>query len=364
MNPRTGAALIVLGVFILALLNVEWESVPGLVKAYAVLASGIICLAAFFAVRGEPSELSKVLVDVTFQATSGFAAAVIIATVLASLGAFPFDELLTGMGWSESATKPVDLGSQVLLGERASLFIDITNADLYLLPGENSRISFSGRLTVYSNSEKNARELMNITRVKLLRPRQGAYRIEVERPQGGPLPNRGYRLNLTVRVPEDVKVSLDFDAVNGHLTLGKILLGGANVSITNGDLTLDGPVGERLSARLVNGRIRGSLTVQTAELSAWNGRIDISIGRGKGKYLLTNRNGNVNVRLPEDEIGLLLDASTVNGRVEAGSLELDYERDSRTAKRGRSPSYDAKGIRIEVKASTINGNVEILGGKA
>lgn len=364
MNPKTGAAIIGFGVFFLVLINVEWEGIEGMVGAYTVLGMGLVCIAAFFTALRSDNEAVEIGTEVTFQIAGGIAAAVVLGTVLASIGGFPFwdEEYSDGV-----AMRGFQLETQLLTEKAAILTLDVSNLDMEIVGWGNPEILINGTIKVYSSSNESAEDYLNNTSVRLVRDSNGGlprFRLEVESPgKGGFLtgPWRGHKLSLTIRVPSDVKMDLDIQAANGKFNLADMRVGVADLGIVNGAISFQDVIGENLSASTLNGKINGSLSFETADLSILIGGINVSIGKSEGRYTLKNRNGNIWVRVPVgDDVGLSLHGDTINGEVDIAVSGLDQTIEKRTEKKAETPGYDSKQIQISIEADTLNGDVRVL----
>lgn len=368
MNPKTGAFLIGLGVFFLLLLNVRWSEITALVRAYAVLGMGIVCVAAFFTSRSSASIATEAGAEVTYQVASAIGAAIILGTVFASLGGFPFWGLVDEEDRGRSASRNFQLETQVLTDEAASLAIDVDALDLKILSWGNAELAVNGSVRVYADSTERAEEYLNQTKVSISRGEQAGkplFRIEVSTPEARSIfGRRGYKLNLTIQVPSDARIDLDCESVNGLYELRDLRLGKGLIKTVNGDLELLGVEGDTLSASTTNGRINGTLAFSSANLSTLNGGIDLNIGERTGAYRLKNTNGNVVVVLPAgDDVGYSLKASTFNGAVQFEPVGLGYSVDRRNRKEAQTTGYESKLVRISVEAGTLNGEVRAeLGG--
>ena len=93
MNPNAGAVLIAIGVFFILILNVQWDQIPELVRAYSILGAGLVCLAAFATVQGTKGEGVMIGAEVAHQVAGAVAAAIILGSIFTSLGGFPFWDL-------------------------------------------------------------------------------------------------------------------------------------------------------------------------------------------------------------------------------------------------------------------------------
>lgn len=360
MNPKTGASLIGLGVFLLLLLNVGWGEIPALVRAYSVLGVGLVCFGAFVASRSLASTAGEAGAEVGYQVASAIGAAIILGTVFGALGGSPFWGLVDEEDRGKYAEANVQLETQVLVDKAASLVIEVDSLDLQILGWENAELAVNGSVKVFADSSERAEENLNQTKVSMSRTTEAGkptFRIEVSTPEARSIfGRRGYKLSLTVRVPFETSMDLDCECGSGQYEVQDLRLGEGRLKITNGNLKLSGVTGDALSASTTNGNIDGTLTFGSANLSTLNGNVDLQIGEGTGAYRVKTTNGNVKVILPVgDDIGYSLKATTINGAVEYTPVGLDYSLDRRNRKEAETAGYASKLIRIAVEAETLNG---------
>ncbi len=362
MNPKTGAFLIGLGVFFLLLLNVRWGEISALVRAYAVLGMGLVCVAAFFTSRRSTNMATEAGAEVTYQVASAIGAAIILGTVFGSLGGFPFWGLMDEEDRGKYAERDFELEAQVLIENAASLAIDVDTLDLRILGWGNAELAVNGSVKVFADSNEQAEERLNQTKVSISRATETgkpAFRIEVSTPEARSIfGRRGYRLSLTIHVPFETSMDLDCESVNGRYEVRDLRLGRSQIKTVNGDIELSGVEGNLLSASTTNGRINGTLAFGSANLSTLNGQVELNIGKSTGAYRLKSTNGNVVVMLPAgDDIGYSLKASTLNGAVQFEPVGLVYSVDRRNRKEAQTTGYASKLVKIAIEAATLNGEV-------
>jgi len=361
VNPKTGAFIAGLGVFLLLLLNVGWGDIPVLVRAYAVLGMGMVCIAAFFTSRGSSSLEVEVGAEVAHQVASGVGAAIILGSFFASLGG-PFWGLLDEEGFGPSASRDIELETQVLTDRTASLTVDASMLDLTVVGWGNAELAVNGSVKVFAENAERAKELLGQTDVSMTRDTESgrpAFRISVSAPKPKSLfGRRGCKLSLTVRVPQEAIIDLECKSVSGRYSVRNLRLGKADLETVNGDFELSNVEGDHLSISTVDGAISGTLAFGSANVSTLNGRMDLELGARTGAYRFKATNGNLVVVLPQaEEIGYSLKASTVNGAVRLEAPALDYMVDRSNKKEARSTGFEQKLVKITVEATTINGDV-------
>ncbi len=168
-------------------------------------------------------------------------------------------------------------------------------------------------------------------------------------------------VNVVVTLPADATVDLDLQTTNGGIMVEGLTGSMLTLSTTNGDVAFDGVEADTISASTTNGRISGS--VQAADMTAetTNGAISLSLPCTlTGSYELDTTNGNVDVNvIPSDDVGFDLDASTNSGSTILDLSGLTYETNTSRRKVAHTEGYDNKPVRVEIDASTTNGNVSI-----
>lgn len=362
MNPKTGAVIIGIGVFFLLLLNVRWGEVSAMVRAYTVLAMGIVSIAAFAAVQGSEGVEVEIGTEISYHVASGIAAAIIVGSLFAYLGGFPF---WSEMDWSERASEDFRLESQVLTEEKAKLIVNETSMDIEVVTWERPEVSANGTITVYGSSQEKAEEFLNQSRVQMTREMEDGlpvFRFTVEGPDRSTAGYRGRSLVLTIMVPEESVLDLSLRSVSGEMVLRALAMSRGDLRGTSGDIVLDSVEAEILDLSVISGDITGELECGNARVKTLSGKIDISIGRRTGSYELSSTSGSVICGVPEDEdVGFSLEGSTTSGVVDfpVGDLDLTTDRDRR--KEGRTPGYESKEVRISISGSTISGDVRVVG---
>ncbi len=369
MNAKTGAILVGVGVFFIVLLNIRWGDVPNLVKAYAILGMGLVCIAAFFTAQGSQGEVVQAGTEVTYQVASAIAAAVIIGSILASLGGFPFWDIFEEDGWGERASRDFQLEGQVLSEDAAVLVVNVTSMDLEILSWGNPEIAANGTITVFAGSAEKAEEYLNETSISITRgPDKGLplYRIEVDSPERRTsFGRRAYHLDLTVRVPSTAKMDLDLRLVSGNIDLEELTVGRSKLKGVSGKVSFDGVVGDVLNVSVVSGEVIGSLTFEEATLSAVSGDMDLEMGSSSGTYRLKSTSGGITAWVPTgDQVGLSLKGSTLTGEVDFPISDLEFSVEKKRQKRAQTPGYADKEVRIAIWMSTLTGDIGARAGSS
>ncbi len=362
MNPRTGAMIIGIGVFLLLLLNVRWAEVSALVRAYTVLAMGIVSIAAFMAVQGSEGEGVVIGTEITYHVASGIAAAIIVGSLFVYLGGFPF---WSEVDWSDEASEDFQLDGQVLAEDEARVIVNETSMEIEVVAWGRPEVSANGTITVYASSQEKAEEFLNQSSVRLLREVEDGmpvFRITVEGPDRDTAGYRGHGLILTIMVPAESVLDLNLRSVSGDMILRGLSMSRGDLKGTSGDVTLDSVKAESVDVSLVSGDIQGELMCESAQMKTISGRIDLVIGRRTGSYDLASTSGSIVCEVPGgDDIGLTLEGRTTSGDVEFPALDFEFSTDRNSRKEGRTPGYESKEIRISISGRTFSGDVRIIG---
>jgi hypothetical protein len=145
---------------------------------------------------------------------------------------------------------------------------------------------------------------------------------------------RTYQADYHVRLPRSMSISVGL--VNGEVSIEK-MSDGLAVELVNGNV----------ACREIQGDCRVALV---------NGRIDCDVALpDKGSCSLSTTNGNIILAVP-DTTSARLEARVTNGSVSVSGLQLNDLRSSRT-----SVSGILSGGSGSIQATTVNGNIEILG---
>lgn len=363
MNPNTGAVLIAIGVFFLLILNVQWGEIDPMVRAYSVMGTGLVCLAAFATVQGATGDGALITAELAHQISGAVAAAIILGSLFSSLGGFPLWDLIDE-GRGEEARRDLEIQDELVSGDRAKFSLSVVSVELEMVTWSRPEIGVNGTIAVYGSSPEKAEEYLNQTVVRMNRDSKGDipdFRIEVDAPDtGSPLGFRGYKLYITVKVPSDVTLDLDLDCVSGDYAISDLLIGDALVKTVSGNVVVDDIAGETLTVSTVSGEIDGSIIFPEATLKTVSGNIDIAVGGESGTYEFKSTSGNVEFTVPGGEdIGLAIEGSTVSGRVVFDAGELDYKVDKRSDKVAETVGYPDKPVQITIEGSTISGNIRV-----
>ena len=363
MNPNAGAVLIAIGVFFILILNVQWDQIPELVRAYSILGAGLVCLAAFATVQGTKGEGVMIGAEVAHQVAGAVAAAIILGSIFTSLGGFPFWDLFEDERGDE-ASRALEIEGQVFTGEAAMLSLNATSLELELKTWDNQEIGVNGTITVFGGTPEKAQEYLNQTTVRLSRgSREGmpSFTVEVDAPEAGrPLGFRGYKLFVTLRVPAGVKLDLDLVCVSGGYSISNVQVGEASLRTISGDVRLDDVTGEKLTISTVSGDVDGSITFDSSEIRAISGEIHLAVGLATGTYVARSTSGDIDFIVPEDDqVGFSMEGDTMSGVVDFDAEDLLYSVSKRTRKVAETTDFSAKTIQIMVEGSTTSGDVRV-----
>ncbi len=363
MNPRTGCILIAVGIFFLALTNISWGEIYGLVKAYGVIATGIVCLGTFMSFWSSDNEAVRIGAELTYHIAGAVAAAVVVGTLLSTLGGIPSWQLRNEGDWEGIKIREFKISVPVTQ-ERALLSWDVPEIEAKIVPWNNSEILISGQIQAYSTvSPQDASSLLNATSLELLKTGEGPrFNLKLS---GGEESLTGLskkvKIVAEVNIPSGQALDLDLKAIGGHYEMDKGRIGTANLEILSGDLIFLGLEGQELDASTVNGNINGSLSFGSADLSVVNGRMEFIAGARNSDYALSTVNGDIRMEVPaSDELGLSMKTEVINGEVDFDVDDIQYGVNRKEEKMATTNNYKSKSRKIEILASTVNGDINLV----
>ncbi len=363
MNPKTGAAIIGIGLFFLLLLNVNWGEIEGLVRAYAVLGLGMVCVGVFLASQGTGGQVSDTLMEVLHHAAGGIGAAIIVGSIFASLGGLPFWSWQWEGKAGERASRAFAY-SEALTGSEAQLAFDLEAIDLWLVVWGNSEISVNGTIEAYAETRARADERLNQTMIELSRDNKKgmpAFTLRVDSPKAAP-GRRAYKVNATIYVPASIRWDLRLDSATGKYELRSVKVAEGDLRIISGSVLLDGVTGDAMNVSVVSGSINAATSLREGRLSTVSGSVTVQLEEASGSYALKSTSGTIQVTVPSgDMVGYALKGRTTSGSVRYSLEGLQYSIDRNTRKEARTIDYDSKSTRIDLDMSTVSGSIVVEG---
>lgn len=174
---------------------------------------------------------------------------------------------------------------------------------------------------------------------------------------------RRVSVNVFVTLPDEATVDLSIETINGDISIAQLEGGTIDLKTSNGNLDFDDLDALEISGQTTNGRVQGVVEAEFVNGRTTNGDIDLNIPSTKsGSYDLSTTNGGVDIGVSEAaQVGFDLDVSVSNGRVTFDLEDLDYEVDTTKYKKAQTTGYTERAVRIEIEASTTNGNAEVSG---
>ena len=193
-----------------------------------------------------------------------------------------------------------------------SVSIDVPNASVSLRPSDDDRVHVTMRGT-YSGSKPRLD----------VRDDGGEIEITGGCPRGWFVFNR-CAVRIDVELPENLDV--ESDGENGGITATG-LGGELELSTTNGTISIEESSG-RLSLETTNGRIELSdVTSTEVEAETTNGAVRMEFTEAPDTVSARSTNGEVSIRVPDDNESYRVDATTTNGKVDTADIRTDPDSD-------------------------------------
>jgi len=168
-------------------------------------------------------------------------------------------------------------------------------------------------------------------------------------------------VNVEVKLPASATVDLDVSTTNGELRTTDLTGGDLYLTLTNGNMVIDDVTASTIHASTTNGNVQGTLEAEDVSARTTNGRITLEVpSQMSGSYDLSSTNGNIEVSVsPSQDVGFKVDLSVSNGVTSISLPDLDYTTNTAKHKVAETEGYSSMSVKIEVEASTTNGNVEV-----
>lgn len=267
------------------------------------------------------------------------------------------------------ASRVVTIAGQLTLDE---LLVDLaaTNGDVQVRTETGDAYALVANLTGYGATPDQAREnrdeMAFVWDAGTPGDRQLVGHVEHDQDDdSGPLSVEADRkeADLTLVVPEDVRLSLSADTTNGAVDVRGLVASDLILDSTNGGVTVTDTHARDIQVDTTNGAV--DLSIAGSEdlvVDSTNGDVVATITPGEdGTIEADSTNGNVDLSVPETaEHGYDVTATTTNGQASIG-LE---DGDKRTSDDGRhvtfrTHGFDERAVQTSILASSTNGNAHV-----
>ena len=131
-------------------------------------------------------------------------------------------------------------------------------------------------------------------------------------------------VRIEIQLPSELDVELE--GQNGGVTVTG-LDGDLELETTNGTIAVEESSG-RLTLETTNGRIELSdVTSTTVDAETTNGGVRLEFSAAPDSVSARSTNGEISVRVPDDDESYRVDANTTNGRVDTADIRTDPDSD-------------------------------------
>ncbi|MHB9096110.1 MAG: DUF4097 family beta strand repeat-containing protein [Eubacteriales bacterium] len=257
-------------------------------------------------------------------------------------------------------SKPIDVKPGV-----TKVKVDNLQGKVDLVPSPDGKLRVFATIVAWGPSEAEAKRRAEVVKIDISegnvinishtpppsynnhRPADVAYRLQV--PKGISVGVASENGNI---MADSLEVNLDIRAANGEVALAAIK-GNVTLNGQNGQVSLDNIDGT-LDARMLNGNLRIKDVSKDIRAQNENGTIDVLSTRPvSSKYDLSNRTGEIIVRIPEAS-DATVSARTGNGLI-TGSLILKTD----NVNLGGSTEPPGSGAKVGVVLGTGKGSINL-----
>ncbi|MCS6937168.1 MAG: DUF4097 family beta strand repeat-containing protein [Candidatus Bipolaricaulota bacterium] len=349
---RFGEFLIFLGVLLLGLQYIPWNNFTPSELSDLVIVGGVVLLIGFGVALWSPSRLLDEIVHVVMLIVG----ALVVSLILAHSGVSVWVNLAGPVRIEKSFSTEGPFTTEI--SPTVKLLLINGNISLQTWTAEN----FEAKVTARARGWNPADVERALREVELAPPRVSPTGIEFNQRLlrlgiGSPVE---IELDLRLSLPRDRVYTLEIETVNGRIEIGALNATHARVKTTNGKIELRNLIVENASVETFNGEIEGRLSATQAKLSTMNGAIELRVGAVTGEYTLNTFNGRIQLDIPDDpSVGYQIWAQSTLGRVIANRSDLRLSTEERRHLEGTSANFEQASTKISVRASTMNGNIEI-----
>jgi len=147
---------------------------------------------------------------------------------------------------------------------------------------------------------------------------------------------------------------------NGPIEISGFQGNRLEIHTSNGAIHLHDISAQSLVGRTSNGRIEGKIDAGESNLSTSNGQVDLAFAATRsGRHRLHTSMGSVRLHLPSDSrVGYDLDLHTTHRRIDIDIPNLAFRRSYRDEVLATTTDFDAKEIKLSIEASTSQGRIE------
>ncbi len=352
---RIGWVLIGIGLFFLLLTEVPWSQYSSRYRALTLIGVGaglILCYTA--QQKAKRAGVVQTIYGVNVMLTA-VGLAVIIASIPAFItmwGGFPFIWSPGPYSMTRNGTVPIEAES---LSE-AAFSIEYVNGNLEVGEYEGEYIMINYTLEGRGISQESVEDLMGKTKLNIDR-RIVDGKAEIDINLEAPTKFWVY-VDLHIMVPERIVATIEANLVSSDVTISDISCEKLELEMVNGEIKLRNVSATRVNIENVNGEIDLELAAKLARVQNTNGEIKIGI-LGPGEYNLQTINGGITVSSGyKGDVGVYLNAETINGDIDFNMPGIIVEKTKRSL-RAQSDNYDVATMKVYIYAETVNGSIEI-----
>jgi len=161
--------------------------------------------------------------------------------------------------------------------------------------------------------------------------------------------------HVLVKVPRNASYSLNLKTMGGNVIVPDIQGNSLKAETMGGKIDLNGVSYDSVTANTAGGNINAEYNARTAVFETMGGNIVLDAKQSAGTINANTAGGDIRVTLPQDTL-FTIDASTMGGRVNHGSIHMDATEEARTKLIG--PTEGGAG-NLSVSLKTMGGDIEI-----
>jgi hypothetical protein len=343
-SVRWGELFIFIGVLVLALQYIDWKAFAPIERADLVIAGGIVLLICFVLALWSRSLLVDELIHLVAMVVGALALGLILT---ASVG-FPSPF---------SVSKSVSFEESVGDAQTLKITLDIQNGDITVQTWEreNVQITLTARARSWDFAE--SQQLIE-SAIQALHLSPTGINFRAPRQSLGPFSS--LETDVQLWLPRGRVYELNISSLNGAISVQEINAAVANLNAMNGRIKLNTLTAQNAKLQTTNGSINGQLSASQATISTTNGSIDLILGRVTGRYELSTFNGSIELDVPDDpSVGYAISAQSTTDRVRVQIPNFIFQQQERRHVEGTTSNFESALTTITIRASTVNGRIEI-----
>ncbi len=353
---NVGKLLLFLGVLLLAIKYLPWNSLPPSLRPWLLILLGVVLLLMGVMIRKVEKDTTKELIKIGAGVITALALAVIV-----TLGPLMLAQVV-GFNAVEPAPTTSSILREVPCAGKLDLQLETTSMDVRVVKWNGSTVKVL--LEAPENVIGDLKESISIDQeerdgVTVLTIRSEESRVHVVVTKWFQLFTP--KISLEVRVPEGCSLqNVDLRTVSGDVRL-ETDSERVRIMTTSGDVAILGEVGS-MDVTTVSGDVELRVTLKShGSLETTSGDVNCRLKViGAGSLSVHTTSGDTNLDLSrEGDIGLRVSLNTLTGELSMKGLEVEESREGFGAGKELVGRAEGAGARFLVLASSVSGDIRV-----